>query len=71
MTANNIAPIISERLLFRVLFGKVEQQWVELHCTDVGADVKKDSVPYTFVHPAKARRIAANIPSCRSFCVKT
>ena len=28
-------------------------QWAELHCTDVGADVKKDSVPYTFVHPAK------------------
>jgi hypothetical protein len=28
---------------------KLEQQWVELYCTDVGAGVKKDSGPYTFV----------------------
>jgi hypothetical protein len=34
---------------------KLEQQWAELYCTDVGAGVKKDSGPYTFVHHATDR----------------
>jgi len=34
---------------------KLKQQWAELYCTDVGAGVKKDSGPYTFVYHAADR----------------
>jgi len=40
---------------FCVLLRKLKQQWAELYCTDVGAGVKKDSGPYTFVHHATDR----------------
>jgi hypothetical protein len=41
--------------LFCVLLRKLKQQWAKLYCTDVGAGVKKDSGPYTFVHHATDR----------------
>jgi hypothetical protein len=41
--------------LFYVLLRKLKQQWAKLYCTDVGAGVKKDSGPYTFVHHATDR----------------
>ena len=40
---------------FCVLLRKLKQQWAELYCTDVGAGVKKDSGPYTFVYHAADR----------------
>jgi hypothetical protein len=36
---------------FCVLLLKLEQQCAELYSTNVGAGVKKDSGPYTFVQP--------------------
>src|SRR5262249_3943857 len=52
--------------LFCVLLRRIKQQWAELYCTDVGAGVKKDSGPYTFVdHTARSQR---TIASCQSFC---
>ena len=53
MTANNIAPIISERLLFRLLLRKVEQQWVQLYCTDVGSGRQKRFRPLYFRAPGQ------------------
>src|SRR5262252_458692 len=41
--------------LFCGLLRKLKQQWAELYCTDVGAGVKKDSGPYTFVRHATDR----------------
>jgi len=44
--------------LFCVLLRKLKQQWAELYCSDVGAGVKKDSGPYTFVYHGFHSQIA-------------